>query len=164
MEAVDTMNVSFSVPGRPRPQGSKRPIPTKAGVRLVEQVRGLPDWRAQVRHEAWQACPRGPTDLPVGVHLSFVFARPKGHYRANGDLFLSAPLWPAKRSVGDLDKLCRAVFDAVTGVMIVDDSQVVTVVARKVFGFPERCDVWCSTEVEPLASRFLVGEEREEAA
>ena len=147
------MNVTFSVPGRPRPQGSKRPIPTKGGIRLVEQVKGLPDWRAQVRHEASLACPRGPTVLPVGLNLTFVFDRPKGHYKASGDLKPAAPAWPDKRSVGDCDKLCRAVFDAMTGVAFVDDCQVVTLVARKVYGFPERCEVWCSSDVTPLEAR-----------
>ena len=144
------MNVTFSVPGRARPQGSKRPIPTKGGIRLVEQVKGLPDWRAQVRHEGWTACENGPVDVPVSMHVTFVFARPKGHFGASGQLKPTADRFPSKRSVGDVDKLLRAVFDALTGVCFADDSLVVSVIARKVYGFPERCEISATTEIVSL--------------
>lgn len=119
----------------------------------MEQVKGLPDWRAQVRHEAALACPDGPTDRPVGMHLTFVYSRPKSHYGTGKNsrrLKPHAPDWPATRNIGDLDKTCRAILDAVTGVLVTDDSLVVTLVARKVYGFPERCEVSCSSGVVPL--------------
>jgi len=61
----------------------------------------------------------------------FQFVRPKSHYTAKGALRDAAP-----RHVGkpDIDKLCRAVLDALTGIAYADDSQVVALDASKVYG------------------------------
>ena len=65
----------------------------------------------------------------------FVFTRPLSHYGRRGGeryLKLSSPPTPATRP--DLDKLLRSVLDSMQGVALVDDSQVVTIRARKVYG------------------------------
>ena len=41
----------------------------------------------------------------------------------------------------DVDKLCRAVLDSLTGVGYEDDAQVVRVTAEKQYGSPERTEV-----------------------
>ena len=59
-----------------------------------------------------------PTDLdqrPVGVAVHFLFPRPKSHYRTGKNAHLlraGAPDRPTTRSVGDTDKLCRAILDS----------------------------------------------------
>jgi crossover junction endodeoxyribonuclease RusA len=68
--------------------------------------------------EQWHA------KLPVSLTLTFVFARPKAHFRAN------APQHCVTR-IGDLDKLCRAVCDALTGIAYDDDSQVFSINAER---------------------------------
>ncbi len=43
---------------------------------------------------------------------------------------------PVSARSGDIDKLSRAILDAITGVLIADDSQVVSLLATKDFGRP----------------------------
>lgn len=73
-----------------------------------------------------------PLDGSVRVKCLFTFARPKRHRRANGDLRDDAPWWHGTRP--DVDKLCRAILDAITGIVIGDDGQVCELVAGKVYG------------------------------
>ena len=69
----------------------------------------------------------------MSVSIAFVFRRPKSDYKANGQLRASAPAKCTKR-IGDLDKLCRAVFDSLdTANVVNDDSQFVTLHAHKRF-------------------------------
>jgi Holliday junction resolvase RusA-like endonuclease len=78
----------------------------------------------------------------VVVELAFYFARPKAHYgrgRNAKQLLPSAPKDMA--TMPDVDKLCRCALDALTGVVIVDDSQVVELSASKLYGEPERLEV-----------------------
>ena len=116
--------------GTPKAQGSKRAFPRKGKdgrvhVALVEQNPGVKEWRNQVRAVAERAG-RPVLDGPCGVDLIFYMRRPASHHVA-GDrtrpLKASAPVLPHGR-VGDLDKLTRAVLDALTGVLFVDDAQV----------------------------------------
>ena len=62
------------------------------------------------------------TRAPVRIDAVYLFARPKGHYRANGELKPKAPTKHTKKP--DLDKLDRALWDGMTGLVFVDDSQV----------------------------------------
>lgn len=123
------------VPGRPRPQGSKRHV---GGGRLVEQVKGLPAWRKTVADAARKAHEGPPISGPVEVNLVFIFDRPKAHYRTgrNADLLRDdAPRDHVKPP--DLDKLCRAVFDALTAAGVWgDDAQVVRLTASKTYPAP----------------------------
>lgn len=64
------------------------------------------------------------------INLTFSFLRPKSHYTTKGALTKSAPYRCTNR-IGDIDKLIRAVFDAMTSIAYVDDSQIVSVTAHK---------------------------------
>ena len=115
---------SLWVPGRPVPQGSKRVI----NGRLIDVNHSeLSFWRAEVARGMY-ALDSPVLTGPVSVTLDFFFARPQGHFGKKG-LRKSAPKHPAVRP--DLDKLVRAVLDALTGVAFRDDAQVVTLTARK---------------------------------
>ena len=106
------------VPGTPAPQGSKRHV---GNGRLIEMSKTLGPWRERVAlavHQAgWQ-----PLAGPVAVDLTFVMPRPK-----------SAPKrsTPPATKRPDIDKLTRAILDAVTGIALVDDAQVVELHANK---------------------------------
>lgn len=125
----------FSVAGIPRPQGSMRQVPVKGYARpfLTSDNPKLKAWRRDVsdaaragRHVVWLG--------PVAVGITFRLPRPKGHVGKSG-LLPSAPHHPAVKP--DLDKLARAVLDAlVEAGVIVDDSLVVRLAARKVYGEP----------------------------
>jgi Holliday junction resolvase RusA-like endonuclease len=73
---------------------------------------------------------------PVALEVEFrPAARPASHWLAANArrllraLRLDAPVWHA--SAPDIDKLCRAVLDALTSVAWVDDRQVARLVASK---------------------------------
>lgn len=110
------------VPGRAAPQGSKRYLGN--GI-MVESSKFLAPWRADVRaalvDEAGQ--PGEHFAGAVVVRLVFVMPRPAGTPKRHTPPATKRP---------DIDKLARAVLDAVTSAGVWDDdSQVIELVARK---------------------------------
>ena len=69
----------------------------------------------------------------MALTVDFHFVRPKSHFTSKGNLTKSAPLFPTPRTVGDIEKLCRSLSDALTDVLFDDDSQVVELHARKLY-------------------------------
>src|SRR5215813_9909405 len=111
--------ISFFVSGTPRPKGSKHAFlhpNTKRIVMIESAAKDLKPWMSDIRYHAEQHKPNGEVyDGPVYIRMTFGMPRPK-----------SLPkkiLEPLKRP--DLDKLVRAVLDALKGVLYRDDSQVV---------------------------------------
>lgn len=147
----------FTVLGTPKTAGSKQSfIPRRGDGSMVTRADGEPmvvtkddageageAWRQDVGKTALGARPPGgPIDGPVALELTFYRARNKGHYRTGRFAHLlrdAAPLWPTTRP--DALKLARAVEDALSSVVWLDDSQVIDGRQRKLFGTPERCEV-----------------------
>lgn len=134
-----TATLCFTVAGMPAPQGSKRLLAHGA---LVESSKRVKPWRVDVRAGAEAAMagepgPWIPFDGPVTLRLVFRFARPKHHYRTGRnahELRDGVSTAPITKNYGDLDKLERAIGDALTssGVYL-DDAQVTTMHAAKVW-------------------------------
>jgi crossover junction endodeoxyribonuclease RusA len=128
------MNYSFTVWGIAAPQGSKRHV--GKGMMLESSDRVRP-WRQDVRFAALEERPPNwDMATPMRLDLVFWFPRPASHYGTrNGISYLkaNAPIEPVSARIGDIDKLQRAVFDALTGVAYLDDRQVVEVEARKAY-------------------------------
>lgn len=147
--------LAIAVHGNPAPQGSKRARPIYKGkgqdrkftgkVAMVEEAKdNILSWREAVKASALLAMAAwsiryggdGPWVRivgPVAVEIIFCFDKPK-----------SAPktrrTWPITRSSGDVDKLQRSTFDALTDAGVIkDDSQIVRVVADKVFTDDPAC-------------------------
>jgi len=122
------------VPGRPVPQGSLRIVAGRA-----VNPRPVDEWRARAALAAAEAAAAQGWERatgPVAVDVVAVVPRPAGHYgtgRNAARLRPSAPAAPAGRP--DLDKIVRAVLDAVTGAGCVwaDDAQVVDLAAQKLY-------------------------------
>ena len=95
----------FEVPGTPAPQGSKRHV---GDGRMVESSKDLPAWRSSV---AWAARAahgsRAAMDGPLAMELSFTFPMPASRPKRDR---VRGVKWRTVKP--DLDKLCRAVFDA----------------------------------------------------
>lgn len=132
--------IAFTVDGLPIPQGSKTVGHTTGGTSFVREGNraALMPWRSAISTRAREAMEgRAPFAGPVRLDVDFAFPRPKSHYRTGkraGELKLSAPTWSTPRP--DLDKLLRALGDALTGVVVRDDAQVVSVEASKRYGSP----------------------------
>ena len=127
--------LSFFVPGRPTPQGSKRQV----GDRMFEASSNLKDWRRAItlcaRSALTTAHGHWPLTGPVFLFAQFRFSRPKHHYgtgRNAGKLKPSAPYYVT--TAPDLDKLMRALGDGITDARVVfDDSLIVKQGIEKVY-------------------------------
>lgn len=106
---------TIRVNGTPIPQGSKNHV---GNGRLIESAAGLPHWRALIANTA-HAAHRGLMTAPYAVDLEFVMPRPKSTPK-------NRPTPPAIKRP-DIDKLERAVLDALTDVWFADDAQVIEV-------------------------------------
>jgi crossover junction endodeoxyribonuclease RusA len=101
------------VSGRPAPQGSKKHVGN--GV-MLEMSKAVAPWRTTVAWHAAQAHRTAPLDGPLRVEFAFVMPRPTSLPKRKAT--------PPHIKRPDLDKLARAVMDALTGVVWRDDSQV----------------------------------------
>ena len=113
------------VPGSPAPQGSKRHV---GKGRMVESSSAVGPWRERVALAAHQwSLEHKIAGLPIGgtplrVTLKFVMPRPASTAQHK---FVAAIKRP------DIDKLSRAVLDALTDVWFADDSAVTHLEAFK---------------------------------
>ena len=124
--------LTITVYGQAVPAGSKRHFLTKTGKVNTVDASGasLAAWKADIRHAALEAMTdedfAGRTK-PLDLQLRFFIRRPKGHYGTgrNADkLRAGAPCYPVTKP--DATKLLRAVEDALTGVIWMDDCQIVS--------------------------------------
>ena len=135
------------VHGTPAAQGSK--VLTKYGA-MRETSKKLAPWRDAVRSETQSVVPEDAHLFkgPVEIHVTFFFARPKGHFgtgRKEGTIRESAPSYPVTSI--DIDKACRSSLDAlVQGGAFFDDKQVCDLHAVK---------KW-ATEQDPPGAFFRV--------
>ena len=112
--------IEFFVPGKPAPQGSKKHV--GRGI-LVEASKELGPWRERVAlAAAGHAKELIQKPEEVIVTLGFVLPRPASAPKTKRALASKRP---------DVDKLARAILDAITDVVIEDDSQVVSLLAIK---------------------------------
>lgn len=142
---MDGRALAFVAYGLPAPKGSKRAFAVRrrdgsTGINVAEQPQ-VKAWEAVVRSAAVLAAVEQdwpePENGPLALVLQFAFQRPRSHYRTGrhaGELRETAPLYPAVRP--DVDKLSRAVLDAMIGAVIADDARVVHLRATKVYGLP----------------------------
>lgn len=137
------------VPGKPAPQGSKRYLGVKGGRGItVESSKAVAPWRADIRdlvlkHRDDRFTTFQPGEA-IDVELNFVMPRP-----------VSAPKRSTPPAVKrpDVDKLARAVLDALSAAGVwADDSQVTRLVASKrIAQIGERAG--CHISVAPSADR-----------
>jgi crossover junction endodeoxyribonuclease RusA len=123
--------VTFWVPGKPAPQGSKD---HKGNGVMVESAKGLKPWRETVGWYAKAAMRRTPPfSGPVALLSEFVVPK-------------------VATSPPDADKLQRAVMDALTGICYRDDAQVVDQRSTKrkaLPGEPTGCRITVGPHITP---------------
>ena len=125
--------MKLMVIGPPVPKGSARAfvIPGKGdqsprAVVVQNNKKALAHWQTQIGNEARTAMNSTqvppPFDGPFIVSVTFRLNRPRS---------VSVKDRPVPTVKPDLDKLVRAVLDALTGILWRDDAQVVTIIATK---------------------------------
>lgn len=129
--------LACDVIGTPIPQGSQRAFNRKGGGRPIvtaDNAKTRP-WKDAITWAAQTAAHKAELQTirePINVNVHFRFLRPTGHYGARGTLLPSAPGRPKVKP--DLDKLVRAVLDALTDAGVwFDDAQVVGISATKAY-------------------------------
>lgn len=147
----------FTAYGIPRPQGSKRHV---GNGRLIE-ASDVGPWRAAIADAVFRAWvetqDEQPFREPVVVYATFFLPRPKTVSR---ELPSKAP---------DLDKLCRALGDAlsINTHALEDDALIVQWVASKVYADDHdagvRVAVRLATPEELARAKALAAEQAEEA-
>ena len=112
--------LSFTVYGKPEPQGSARAFVVKGRAVVTSANPNIKGWRDLIASEArvqMQGLP--PVGGPVEVRASFYLPRPKSVKRVR----------PTVKP--DLDKLARGVLDSLTNVVYRDDAQVTNLQVSK---------------------------------
>ena len=128
---------TFRVFGQPRPGGSKRAfLHAKTGKMMVIEASKNKDWRAEVKAAGMEAYDGPVLGGPLKVHFTFFLLRPKMHYGSgkNAEQLKSQFAWlPGPVKAPDTTKLIRSTEDALTGVLWVDDAQLVVQKALKLY-------------------------------
>jgi crossover junction endodeoxyribonuclease RusA len=136
------VSLTVFVPGRPAPQGSKRYL--GSGI-LVESSKAVKPWRVDVRAAAADVVAE-PMTGPLAVRLEFVMPRPTSTPKRRTPYATKRP---------DVDKLARAVLDALGSAGVwADDSQVVLLAASKRLALGNG-PCGCLIRVEPCTDRTL---------
>lgn len=112
--------IEFFVPGEPIPQGSLKAFMVNGQARVVPDNKRTEPWRKSVARAA--AGLFQLSEGPAAVELEFVMPRTKSMPKSFTRAHTVRP---------DVDKLERAILDALTGVVWKDDSQVVSLRAGK---------------------------------
>lgn len=140
------MAITFTVIGEPQPQGSIKPLPAgwamaklrrgyltihtiaelMQGVVLTSDNNELKSWRSRVAFEATCALRGVSVSLAGGIELyaEFYLPRPQSISKKYAGPHLKKP---------DLDKLLRAIGDALTGVLWTDDNTLGHIDGRKYY-------------------------------
>lgn len=135
--------IEFTCYVHPEPQGSAKGFPIRRangqmGVSITSSNKNLMPFRdavargALVRlNELNSLVPAASKHVPVVLEVDFFFNRPQSV--------------PKKREYPvvkpDVDKLLRAICDALEGILYVQDAQVIDAHPRKFYGSPERVEI-----------------------
>jgi len=129
--------ISFWVPGKPEPAGSKSAYPSRNGrhVRVVDANRRASAWKDVVAMVARAQYRGQPLTGPVRLDLQFYLRRPPTHMGRgrNAKRVLSSAREHATVKPDAL-KLARAVEDALTGILYADDAQIIDEHLLKFYG------------------------------
>ena len=140
---ITPATLTFHIPGIAAPQGSLRIFPSRnpgqRGRMVADHGGKVRRWRRTVSLFARRAMERRALiPGPLRLEVTFLLPRPKS---------LTRRIEKPERKP-DLDKLVRAIGDALEGVVYPHDAQITTVVARKRFGDPARAEISIGPDLE----------------
>ena len=135
---MSTEFVNFYVSGTPIPKGSTKAFYIKKLNRVIttNANKETTGWESRVAYSAQKIQEEKDfytTDKHVGyeIAITFSFNRPTSLPKK----------YNLKTTRPDLDKLARAILDAVTRVLIPDDAQVIGISCRKILSPTEGADI-----------------------
>jgi len=119
--------IQFVIHKRPRPQQRHR---SNGRWNYDPSAKEKKEFAMLIR----QYAPDKPIEGDIDLHLTFCYKRPKAHYRKkDGELIRKKIVPYYKKSRPDIDNLSKWVMDSL-GDFFLDDSQVVSLNAQKVYG------------------------------
>ncbi len=115
---------------------------TKSGIKFRPATKGASKWYKDVERSIGEQWDHGMLEGPVKVRFLFLLPRKKTVKRK----------FPISKFDGDVDKLVRAIFDAMTGIVYKDDSQVCDSSEQKRYADGRKSGVWIyiSTDVKEI--------------
>ncbi len=133
LEQTSPQNECFDlfVRGVPKPQGRPRIVRFRNGKAGLKDPETSRDWKNYIRlavAEAWQG---RPWHEGVELELEFYLPIPKSWSKKKQLAALDGRLRPTGRP--DVDNLAKAVVDALMGIALEDDSQVVSLFTGKYY-------------------------------
>lgn len=142
------MEIAFELHGKPATQGSKRAYTYRKqgggiGARVEEHGKHFKSWRALVVDAATEAYDGDPVKGPMVLTVRIIRQRPASHFGTGRNVNNLKPSAIYAKPVQRPDslKICRGIEDALSGVVWVDDSQIIRHVITKEFGPRDRTDV-----------------------
>lgn len=137
--------ISFEVYGKAQPAGSKRAFRNhhSGHIAVVDANAKSKPWKQEVAAAA-NAAYDGTSLLtgPLAVTFVFTVTRPKSHYGTGKNSQVLKPSAPSDPTIRpDLLKLARGIEDALTGVLYVDDSQIIEEHLYKCYGDRDRVEI-----------------------
>jgi len=124
--------ISFTVYGEAKPKGSTRAFVVAGKAITTTANANTKDWQRLVADAAQGHRPEKLYDGAVSVDLKFYIYRPKS---------VSEKKRPHPTVKPDVDKLVRAIMDALKGVVYTEDARVCDVSATKAYGDPPRVEI-----------------------
>jgi len=128
--------IAFTVYGKPAQQGSKSAMVRNGRAIMFEaNAKSKAEWRQSVVM-AGQAAMKDGGHLrlagPVELRVTFFFRRPQSHYGSGKKAAVLKSSSPQQHvQTPDLDKLVRNIGDSLTGVVVNDDRQIYSLIARR---------------------------------
>ncbi len=115
---------------------------TKSGIKFRPATKGASKWYKDVERSIGEQWEHGMLEGPIKTRFLFLLPRPKTVKRK----------FPISKFDGDVDKLVRAIFDAMTGIVYGDDSQVTDSSEQKRYADGQKAGVWIyiSTDVREV--------------
>lgn len=92
-----------------------------------------------------------PKSTPLEICIEFQFAPPKSWSKGKRKKAKESELFPTSRP--DVDNLCKSIEDALNGVAYYDDSQIVTMTARKIYSGEDKTIV----EIRAIDGELIEG-------
>ncbi len=124
--------VTFMVEGTPVPKGRPR-FARRGKFVSTYSPKTTVDYETKVAEAAREAMGASePLETPVGAYIYITLPIPASYSKKRTQECLSGHERPTKKS--DIDNYCKAVFDGMNGIVFLDDSQIVSLHATKVYG------------------------------
>ena len=125
---------SFVCEGAPTPKGRPRFTARRGFVQAYTPTE-TENAEKKIREKSSAAMKNSgnlePTKLPVKISVNFFLPIPKSFSKKKTEECLSGVVMPTSRP--DLDNYLKLILDAMNGVVYVDDSQIVELLATKIY-------------------------------